>query len=140
VKVILDAGAFVAIERRDRRIEAMLRVLHEQRVPLWTSAAVVAQVWRNGRKQVLLARILPAVGVRPLASGDDTRIGELLAVTRTNDVIDGHVALLADDADLAALHRDLHLQLAVLDLADELPRQIGVDPLPQQDRLPQRIS
>jgi hypothetical protein len=99
VKVILDAGAFVAIERRDRRIEAMLRVLHEQRVPLWTSAAVVAQVWRNGRKQVLLARILPAVGVRPLASGDDTRIGELLAVTRTNDVIDGHVALLADDAD-----------------------------------------
>jgi hypothetical protein len=68
-------------------------------VPLWTSAAVVAQVWRNGRKQVLLARILPAVGVRPLASGDDTRIGELLAVTRTNDVIDGHVALLADDAD-----------------------------------------
>ncbi|HEY6175461.1 MAG TPA: hypothetical protein VIX73_13480 [Kofleriaceae bacterium] len=99
MKVILDAGAFVAIERRDRRIEAMLRVLHEQRVPLWTSAAVVAQVWRNGRKQVLLARILPAVGVRPLASGDDTRIGELLAVTRTNDVIDGHVALLADDAD-----------------------------------------
>jgi hypothetical protein len=55
VKVILDAGAFVAIERRDRRIEAMLRVLHEQRVPLWTSSAVVARVWRDGRKQALLA-------------------------------------------------------------------------------------
>jgi hypothetical protein len=99
VKVILDAGAFVAIERRDRRIEAMLRVLHEQRVPLWTSAAVVAQVWRDGRKQALLARILPGVGVRALVPGDDTRIGELLAVTRTADVIDGHVALLADDTD-----------------------------------------
>jgi hypothetical protein len=99
VKVILDAGAFVAIERRDRRIEAMLRVLHEQRVALWTSAAVVAQVWRNGRKQALLARILPGVGVRALAPGDDIRIGELLAVSRTDDVIDGHVALLADDAD-----------------------------------------
>jgi hypothetical protein len=97
--VILDAGAFVAIERRDRRIEAMLRVLQAQRVPLWTSAAVVAQVWRNGRKQVLLARILPGVGVRALAPGDDLRIGELLAVTRTDDVIDGHVALLADDTD-----------------------------------------
>jgi len=47
VKVILDAGALIAIERRDRRIAAMLRVLHEQRVPLWTSAAVVAQVWRT---------------------------------------------------------------------------------------------
>jgi hypothetical protein len=99
VKVILDAGAFVAIERRDRRIEAMLRVLHEQRVPLWTSAAVVAQVWRSGRKQVLIARILSGVGVRALGPGDDTRIGELLAVSRTDDVIDGHVALLADDAD-----------------------------------------
>jgi len=30
VKVIVEAGAFVAVERRDRRIEAMLRVLHEQ--------------------------------------------------------------------------------------------------------------
>jgi len=99
VKVILDAGAFVAIERRDRRIEAMLRVLHEQRVPLWTSAGVVAQVWRDGRKQAQLARILPGVGVRALAPGDDTRVGELLAITRTDDVIDGHVALLADDTD-----------------------------------------
>src|SRR6185503_8498957 len=77
VKVILAAGAFIAIERRDRRIEAMLRVLHEQRVPLWTSAAVIAQVWRNGRKQALLARILPGIRVRALAPGDDTRIGEL---------------------------------------------------------------
>lgn len=50
MKVILDAGAFVAIERRDRQIEAMLRVLQRQRVPLWTSAGVVAQVWRDGRK------------------------------------------------------------------------------------------
>ena len=99
MKVILDAGAFVAIERRDRRIEAMLRVLHEQRVPLWTSSAVVTRVWRDGCKQALLARILPGVGVRALAPGDDTCIGELLAVTRTDDVIDGHVALLADDTD-----------------------------------------
>jgi len=99
VKAILDAGALIAIERRDRRIEAMLRVLQKQRVPLWTSAAVVAQVWRNGRKQALLARILPGIGVRALAPGDDTRIGELLAVTGTDDVIDGHVVLLADETD-----------------------------------------
>jgi len=99
VKAILDAGAFIAIERRDRRIEAMLRVLHEQRVPLWTSAAVIAQVWRNGRKQALLARILPGIGVRALAPGDDTRIGELLAAAGTDDVIDGHVVLLADNTD-----------------------------------------
>ena len=99
MKAILDAGAFIAIERRDRRIEAMLRVLHEQRVPLWTSAAVIAQVWRNGRKQAMLARILAGIGVRALAPGDDTRIGELLAVAGTDDVIDGHVVLLANNTD-----------------------------------------
>lgn len=99
MKVVLDAGAFVAVEKRDRRVGAMLRVLAQQRVPLWTSAAVIAQVWRDGRKQALLARILDGVGVRGLGSGEDKRIGELLAVARMHDVIDAHVALAVDDGD-----------------------------------------
>ena len=62
MKAVLDAGAFVAVEKRDRKVGAMLRVLQQRRVPLWTSAAVVAQVWRDGRKQAPLARILDGVG------------------------------------------------------------------------------
>ena len=96
---MLDAGAFVAVEKRDRKVGAMLRVLQRRRVPLWTSAAVVAQVWRDGRKQALLAGILAGVGPRPLASGDDRRTGELLGKTRTTDVIDAHVALVIEDGD-----------------------------------------
>jgi hypothetical protein len=99
VRAVLDAGAFVAVERRDRNIGAMLRVLQQRRVPLATSSAVVAQVWRSGRKQALLARLLSGVDVRALAPGDDRRTGELLALAKTDDVIDAHLVLGAEDGD-----------------------------------------
>jgi len=99
MKAVLDAGAFVAVEKRDRRVGAMLRVLQQRRVPLWTSAAVVAQVWRNGSKQALLSKVLAGVGVRALAAGDDKRTGELLALAGTSDVIDAHVSLAVEAGD-----------------------------------------
>jgi hypothetical protein len=99
VRAVLDAGAFVAVEKRDRNIGAMLRVLQQRRVPLATSSAVVAQVWRNGRRQALLARLLSGVDVRALAPGDDRRTGELLALAKTDDVIDAHLVLGAEDGD-----------------------------------------
>lgn len=77
----------------------MLRVLQQRRMPLATSAAVVAQVWRDGRTQVRLARVLQGVAVRALATGDDRRTGELLRATGTDDVIDAHVALTVADQD-----------------------------------------
>lgn len=99
MKAVLDAGAFVAVEKRDRRVGAILRVLQQRRVPLWTSAAVVAQVWRHGGRQALLAKVLAGVGVRALAAGDDRRTGELLALAGMDDVIDAHVSLLVEDGD-----------------------------------------
>jgi hypothetical protein len=99
VRALLDAGAFVAIEKRDRHVGAMLRVLQQRRVPLGTSSAVIAQVWRDGRRQVLLARILSGVDVRALAPGDDKRTGELLALARSDDVVDAHLALGVENGD-----------------------------------------
>ncbi len=99
MKAVLDTGAFVAIEKRDRRMGAMLRVLEQHRIPVETSAAVIAQVWRDGRKQVALARVLPGVSVRALAPNDDKRTGELLALARKDDVIDAHVVLGVGDGD-----------------------------------------
>jgi hypothetical protein len=99
VRAVLDAGAFVAVEKRDRSLGAMLRVLQQRRVPVATSSAVVAQVWRDGRKQVLLARLLSGVDVRALAPGDDRRTGELLALANTDDVIDAHLTLGVERGD-----------------------------------------
>jgi hypothetical protein len=98
VRAVLDAGALVAIDRRDRVIGAQLRVLQQQATPLRTSAAVVGQVWRDGRKQANLARVLAGVGVEPL--GEGKQIGELLGQTGSADVVDAHVALLATPGDL----------------------------------------
>src|SRR6516225_7552143 len=50
------------------------------------------------------------------------------------------VALFAGDAQLVALNRNLYFQLGVLELSDQLPRESRVDPLPQHDRLPQRVA
>jgi len=100
MKAVLDAGALVAIDRRDRAIGAQLRVLQQQGTPLRASAAVVGQVWRDGCKQANLARVLAGVGIEPLSKNDGKRIGELLGQAGSADVVDAHVALLVAPADL----------------------------------------
>jgi hypothetical protein len=77
----------------------MLRLLQQRRIPLGTSSAVIAQVWRDGRRQALLARVLSGVDVRALAPGDDKRTGELLALAKSDDVVDAHLALSVENGD-----------------------------------------
>jgi hypothetical protein len=100
VKAVLDAGALVAVDRRDRVVGAQLRVLQRQGTPLRASAAVVGQVWRDGRKQANLARVLAGVGIEPLGKDDGKRIGELLGRAGSADVVDAHVALLVAPHDV----------------------------------------
>ena len=100
MKAVLDAGALVAVDRRDRAIGVQLRVLQQLGTPLRASSAVVGQVWRDGRKQASLARVLAGVGIEPLSKDDGKRIGGLLAQAGTSDVVDAHVALMAAPADL----------------------------------------
>jgi len=100
VKAVLDAGALVAIDRRDRLIGAQLRVLQRQGTPVRVSSAVIGQVWRDGRKQANLARVLAGAGVEALGRDDGRRIGELLALAGSADVVDAHVALMTEPADL----------------------------------------
>ena len=100
MKAVLDAGALVAIDRRSRLIGAQLRVLQQQGTPIRVSSAVVGHVWRDGRKQANLARVLVGIGIEPLGKDDGKRIGELLALAGTADIVDAHVALMTAHADL----------------------------------------
>ena len=100
MKAVLDAGALVAVDRRDRMIGAQLRVLQQQGTPIRVSSAVVGQAWRDGRKQANLARVLTGVGIELLGPGHGKRIGELLARAGSADVVDGHVALMTAPGDL----------------------------------------
>lgn len=94
--VILDAGAFLAVEQQDRTVGSLLK---RSTKPI-TSAAVVAQVWRGGGRQARIARTLTAVDIRELDDAMGRRIGELLAASRTRDVVDAHVALLVRNGDV----------------------------------------
>jgi hypothetical protein len=98
--LVLDAGAFVAVERSDRDVVALVkRERLAGRSPI-TSGGVVAQVWRGGRgRQAPLARLLAGVEVAPVDDSLGRRAGMLLACTGMSDAIDATVVCLAADGD-----------------------------------------
>jgi predicted nucleic acid-binding protein len=98
--LVLDAGAFIALDRNDRSMIARLRVAQLNGHDLRTSAIVVAQVWRSpGGKQARVARLLRAVDVRPVDEQMGRDAGALLAKARTDDPIDATVVLVARSGD-----------------------------------------
>lgn len=97
--LVLDAGALVAAERGARELMALLKdEVRHGRIPR-TSAAVLGQVWRGGSRQAQLARIVRGIEVLPLDEELGRRSGVLLGVSRTSDVVDASVVLLADHGD-----------------------------------------
>jgi predicted nucleic acid-binding protein len=98
--LVLDAGAFIAIDRNDRSMIARLRVAQVHGYELRTSAIVIAQVWRSSRgKQANVARILRGVDVRSVDEQMGLDAGVLLAKSRADDPIDATVVLVARSGD-----------------------------------------
>ncbi|MHB1710728.1 MAG: hypothetical protein ACYCV7_04915 [Acidimicrobiales bacterium] len=97
--VVLDAGGLIAVDRRDRTVGAILRVAQEERVAVRTSAAAVAQVWRNGSLQANLARVLAGVDTALLDGPAGRMVGEILAHSQTADLVDGHLGLITQSED-----------------------------------------
>ncbi len=100
MSLILDAGALIAIERRDRTATRILRQERAGRRHPLTHGGVVGQVWRGGSgRQAILALLLPTLNIVPLDERLGRRAGNLLARTGTSDVVDAAVVLLAEDGD-----------------------------------------
>ncbi len=96
-QIVLDAGAFIAWERNDTRVRALVQLAEAGDITLRTSSGVVAQVWRGGSRQARLARLLGsgAVAARPLDPTAARQVGLLAGEGGATDVVDGHVATLA---------------------------------------------
>jgi PIN domain nuclease of toxin-antitoxin system len=111
MRLVLDAGALLAVERGDREIAALLkRELLAGRVPL-THGGVVAQVWRGGSgRQARLARLLPGVDVTPLDDALGRRAGVLLGRARGTDAVDAAVIAIAADGDIVLTSDPDHLR------------------------------
>src|ERR1700722_15459359 len=103
--LVLDAGAFVAVERGDRDVVALVkRERLSGRVPV-THGGVVGQVWRGGGgregpgrggpggcgRQAPVAGLLAGVDVVPLDDPFGRRAGVLLARSGRADAIDAAV-------------------------------------------------
>lgn len=97
--VVLGAGALIAIDRRDRKVGAMLRVAQQQRLAVRSSAGVVAQVWRDSSRQADLSRVLSGVDVAALDLPVAKRVGVLLGAADSSGVVDAHVAHLVEPGD-----------------------------------------
>ena len=98
--LVLDAGAFVTVERGDRDVVALIkRERLGGRAPV-TNGGVVAQVWRGGSgRQASVARLLAGVDITPIDDNLGRRAGMLLARTGRADAIDAAVVCLAVDGD-----------------------------------------
>jgi len=98
--LVLDAGGFVAVERGDRDVIALIkRERQADRAPL-TNGGIVAQVWRGGHgRQAGLARLLAGTDIAAIDDRLGRRAGMLLAITRTADAIDASIVAVARDGD-----------------------------------------
>ncbi len=99
MKLVLDAGALSAIDRDDRRVAGLIELGRRSAAGLVTSAPVLGQTWRDGARQSRLARALAMIDVRAVGVDDAKEAGTLLGRTRSSDVVDALVALLAVPGD-----------------------------------------
>lgn len=106
MSLVLDTGALLAIDWRNRDVLAAIRTAQLEGVPVRTSSGAVSQVWRNGARQAVLAATLHGIEERPIDARSSRRIGRLLAGTGTSDVVDAHVAVLCDDEEDVVLTSD----------------------------------
>jgi len=97
--LVLDAGGLIAVDRLDRKVGAILRVAQQENLRVRTSATVVAQVWRSGSRQANLARVLTGIDVAALDMQTGRSVGEVLALSRTADVVDGHLGFIVRSGD-----------------------------------------
>lgn len=117
--LVLDTGALIALDRNDRRAWAMLRNAADDSAQVSVPTGAVAQAWRDGSRQALVARALTHCDEVALDGSVARAAGLLCGRADTPDVVDASVALVAAarsqtgptalvTSDTADLHHLLH--------------------------------
>ena len=94
MSTVYDAGVLIAADRNDRQVWADHRVRLEAGIVPITTAPVIAQASRSSR-QAQLRRFLRGCQVMAFSAEQSHEVGVLLAKTRTTDVVDAHVVVVA---------------------------------------------
>ena len=98
--LVLDAGAFVAVDRGDRAMLARLRVAQQGGLELRSTGVVISQVWRDpAGRQADLARLLRSVDVQAVDQQLGREAGVLLGRAGTRDAVDASVVAISRTGD-----------------------------------------
>ncbi len=93
--MIIDAGPFIVDgENLNSRLWAIIKRATERGDDLHTTHPVLAQVWREPARQANLARALRHFDIHPL--DESVGVGHRLAASGTADVVDAHLAVVAE--------------------------------------------
>ena len=99
--LILDVGAFIAAERGDREVIALVKSERLADRSPRSHGGVVAQVWRGGSgRQATLVRLLAGVDVAPLDDHLGRAAGVLLGLSGMSDAVDAAVVAMSRDGDI----------------------------------------
>jgi len=100
--ITFDTGALIAIERRSRRMQALLEELDRRDWRVAVPAGAVAQAWRGGSRQARIAALLSdeRTEVVPLDDATARAVGLLCGRSGHADVVDVSVAFCARQHDL----------------------------------------
>ena len=122
--VTYDTGALVAADRGQRRQWARHRALLTRRELPTVPAPVLAQFWRGGTRQALLARLLTGCSIEALDDTQARSVGTLAARAATTDIVDACVvegALRRRDLIISSDHGGLHA------IAAAISRRLEID-------------
>ena len=93
--MIIDAGPFIVDgENLNSRLWAIIKRATERGDELHTTHPVMAQVWREPVRQANLARAIRHFDIHPL--DQSVTVGRRLAESKTSDVVDAHLAVVAE--------------------------------------------
>jgi len=98
--LVLDAGAFVAVDRGDRAMIARLRAAQQAGLELRSTGVVITQVWRDpvGR-QANLARLLKSLDIKAVDEPLGRDAGVLLGRAGMTDAVDASVVAVSAAGD-----------------------------------------
>lgn len=100
MRLLLDAGALLALERDDRGAWQLVEAGARAGLSAVTHGGVVAQVWRGGRgRQARLAKALHGMHIVALDGELGRQTGVLLGRAGAADVIDAALVAMAQDDD-----------------------------------------
>lgn len=111
--VTYDTGALIAAQRAERQMWARHRALLMRRNVPTVPTPALAQAWRGGGRQAMLARLLDGCRIEPLDDDQARSVGRLLGRAGTADIVDAtivegalrrrDVVVSSDEVDLQAI-------------------------------------